>query len=123
LTFFLGKAPPVKKRCHRQQDYSGKKRHLHLSFRNPKKLEEDDGWASRMTCFRSYLSEISLIQTLVRIAAKEKKRKKRLIFSIKNRVLAVLGMGKISEKGLMKEGLKPCPASPARFEIIIQNLQ
>jgi len=92
-------------------------------LRNPKKLEEDDDCPGRMTCYLSYLSEMALILAQARIAAKEKKRKKRLIFRIVNRVLAVLGMGKISEKGLMKEGLKPCPASPARFEIIIQNLQ
>jgi len=39
-------------------------------------------------------------------------------------MLAVLGMGKISEKGIMKEGyLKPCPASTTRFDLIIANYQ
>jgi len=36
------------------------------------------------------------------------------------RVLAVLGMGKISKKGIMKEGYqKPYPASKAEFDFII----
>jgi hypothetical protein len=39
---------------------------------------------------------------------------------MKDRMLAVLGMGKISEKGIMKEGYnKPCPASKTRFVCII----
>jgi len=39
-------------------------------------------------------------------------------------MLAVLGMGKISEKGILKEGyLKPCPASTTRFDLIITNYQ
>jgi len=39
-------------------------------------------------------------------------------------MLAVLGMGKISEKEILKEGyLKPCPASTTRFDLIITNYQ
>jgi len=46
------------------------------------------------------------------------------LLTARNRVLAVLGMGKISKKGIMKEGYKKsCPASEARFDVIITHPQ